>query len=538
MKEISNEAVEEILKQYVGKSPLDQNDVIDALSKKYKITKKSLHDTLKVLTPDKPKEEKEKEDKPIETSMINHDDKLFEEVCGEDGVCQFVTIEDGKPIYHDTITTEDGVHIPIDDDAVKTKAILLPQQVTPYDNIEDLIEEIKAHIHKYLDVTPDYEVFATYYILLSWVYDKLYTIPYLRALGDTGTGKSRFLDVIGGLCYKTCVVSGCITPAPIYRIIKRWGGTLVIDEADFRDSSEKNEVITILNCGFERNKPVIRCEKDNPDNVQFLPTYCPKVISTRQTFYDKALESRCLTEQTKQTQRKEIIDTLDEEFEKEQCKIRNKLLYFRFMTRHTIDVSIMKDIELGNIEPRLKQATKPFAILFANIPELMTKFKTFLQKYQQDLIEERSTTYEGLIVGALYDILLENGCVSVSSASSASSVYGVSRHDFNISSKDIVNKLKEDGVEITPQKVGKRLKSLGLRTSFLRSEKKRVIDLKSAENLLGVLFARYIPVGHDTNDALDANDTKCPKCGKNETEERGDMLYCFDCDDNFPKGDS
>jgi len=53
-------------------------------------------------------------------------------------------------------------------------------------------------------------------------------------------------------------------------MLDKWRGSLIIDEADFKDSSEQNEVITILNCGFEENGPIMRCNKDNPDDPRFL----------------------------------------------------------------------------------------------------------------------------------------------------------------------------------------------------------------------------------------------------------------------------
>lgn len=143
---------------------------------------------------------------------------------------------------------EDEILEPISGDDVELGAVKLPSGVVEHEGTLTLLAELGRHIEKYLDVPGDYRRFAAYYIILSWVYDRFHTIPYLRALGDTGCGKSRFLDVIGGLCYKAISASGCVTPAPIYRMLRKWGGTLVLDEADMKNSDEYNEVITILNC--------------------------------------------------------------------------------------------------------------------------------------------------------------------------------------------------------------------------------------------------------------------------------------------------
>lgn len=373
------------------------------------------------------------------------DGRIAEEVYNSDGA-KFAVWDGNNVEYLEEI--KKGVVVkPLVNDAIFTGAVKLPSEAKGYGTLQELLDSIQNHVHKYLDISEDMEVFASWYILLSWVYDRVNTLPYLRALGDSGTGKSRTLDVIGGLCYKACIVSGAITPAPIYRMIRQWGGTIVLDEADFRDSSEKSEVITILNCGFEKNRPVIRCDQNNVDTLLFLPTYCPKVIATRYTFNDKALESRCLTEKMTQTNRKDIPRVLPAAFYEEQQQLRNKLLMFRFKHYWLVDGNAGQELDLGDIEPRLHQATQSFAALFAKIPELMIRFKKFLEKYNKELIEDRSESFDGMIVHALLKLKYEDD-----------------KQD--ISSKDIAKKMIEDfGLEkVTPQAVGKHLKSLKIET--------------------------------------------------------------------------
>ena len=96
-----------------------------------------------------------------------------------------------------------------------------------------------------------------------------------------------------------------------------------------KNSDEYNEVVTILNCGFEQGRPVIRATKDNPDKVQILPVYGPKVFATRRRFKDAALEARCLTEIMEETDRDDIPPVLGQTFFDEQGGLRDKLLLFR-----------------------------------------------------------------------------------------------------------------------------------------------------------------------------------------------------------------
>lgn len=417
------------------------------------------------------KKEKKQEEPKIELkSFLEKDGKLYEQIF--DGKkCSFACFDGQAISYVDYIPiSEDCLLYPIEGDAVTTKAVLLPSKASEWETVEKLSEEIKIHIHKYIDVSEDFENYASYYILLSWVYDKLNTLSYLRFLGDTGCGKSRALDVIGRLCYKATLISGALTPAPIYRLIRMWGGTIIIDEGDQKQSDTTNEIIKILNCGFERSRPVIRCRVDDPNDLEFLPTFCPKLIASRYTFYDKALEARCLTEKMQETSRKDIPSILPDDFYREEEELRNKLLMFRFKYWSKIKSDSIQKIELGDIEPRLKQANSSFAVLFSEIPDMMEKFKEFLRKQQAEIIEERAGTLEGYIVAFLSE-----------------------KNEEIITPKTILEGIGLNFKDLTPSRIGKTLKSLGITTKPVKieGETKRVLQIDKM--LMEKLRRRYIP---------------------------------------------
>src|SRR6185503_9020715 len=101
-----------------------------------------------------------------------------------------------------------------------------------------------------------------HFVLLSWLYDAHYEIPYLRVRGEPGSGKTRFLLTVGSLCYKPIFASGASTVSPLFRMLDMIRGTLILDEADFRFSDERAEVVKILNNGTTRGFPVLRAEAD------------------------------------------------------------------------------------------------------------------------------------------------------------------------------------------------------------------------------------------------------------------------------------
>lgn len=308
--------------------------------------------------------------------------------------------------YKEKIELDQEIYTPIISEEVQKGYIKLPSEPLEYSTDLELDTEIEAHIKKWLDIDETHRRFAVYNIRKSWVYDIFHTLNYLRALGDPGSGKSRYLDTIGYLHYKPIATSGALTSAVLFRIIDKWKGTLIIDEADQKKSDEAEDIMKIINQGYEKGRPVMRCNKDNGNTVDFFDTYCPKVIATRRYFDDKATESRCITERMRTTDRKDIPPNLNKEFEKEQQIIRNKLLMWRFKNFKKINPDIGETIDLGDIEPRLRQINTSFVAMFHNNPIELERFKTFLQDYQKELVETRAETVEGKIVTAIAEMLI------------------------------------------------------------------------------------------------------------------------------------
>lgn len=389
-----------------------------------------------------------------QTSFAAVGDKLYEQIV-KDGRSALVEYDakTNEISIVDHLMQDDARVIPLAGEEISLGAVRLPSGVVEYGSTTTLLNEIESHIYHYLDVSDSFRKFASYYILLSWVYDRFNTLPYLRAIGDTGCGKSRLLDVCGGLCYKATSASGCITPAPIYRMLKRWSGTMILDEADLQNGDEYHEVVKILNCGFERNRPVIRAVKDNPDKIQILPTFGPKVFATRRRFKDAALEARCLTEIMNETARTDIPATLTAPFYKEQEELRNKLLLFRLRNFQAIQPEQSVTLDLQGIEPRLKQISACFASLFAGQPEVLRDYQTFISQHQRELVEQRAATTVGQIVSKLFEL--------IESATIVTNVTNVTL--IPISAGDIAEKLN-----MTPQTVGQILKTLGLQTSLYK----------------------------------------------------------------------
>src|SRR5436305_1011834 len=235
----------------------------------------------------------------------------------------FVTLEPGRRL----------VPYGPQNNLLRNGVVLLPAEPEEYGSERELVRAVQAFLHRYVDVSPLFETIASYYVLLTWVYDSFNELPYLRLRGDPGTGKTRFLLTVGGLCYKPIFASGASTVSPLFRLLDAVRGTLIIDEGDFRLSDERAEMVKILNNGNARGFPVLRSEvtPQREFNPRAYAVFGPKLVATRGFFEDRALESRFLTEEMGQHRlREDIPINLSSAYQEEALQLRNKLLLFRF----------------------------------------------------------------------------------------------------------------------------------------------------------------------------------------------------------------
>lgn len=284
---------------------------------------------------------------------------------------------------------------------ITNEVVLLPSSAAGYDSEQALIEEIRELIRRYVDLSDTFELIATHYILLSWVYDAFNELPYLRLQGDYGTGKTRALFVIGSLTYKPFFASGASTVSPLFHTLDAFRGTLIFDEADFRFSDEKAELVKILNNGNARGMPVLRTmmNQKREFNPRAFHVYGPKIVATRGTYDDRALESRFITENMDGRKlRNDIPINLPTFFGEQARELRNKLLQFRFDKLR--EVAIEEALVDRALEPRVNQVLVP---LLSIISDDATKraIKDIAFKTQSGVVLERGQTVEGRILEIL-----------------------------------------------------------------------------------------------------------------------------------------
>jgi len=329
----------------------------------------------------------------------------------------------------------------------------------PYDSQARLFSEIRNFIHRYLELPADFEEISSLYVLLTWVFEFAPSIPYLRVIGDWGTGKTRFLQVAGAICFRPIFASGATTPAPIFRILEQFRGTLVLDEADFRDSAAWTEMVKLLNNGYRPGMPVLRADKENgkwyPRSYQ---VFGPKLISTRFPFKDEALESRCLTSEMLALTRDDIPRVLPPAFDREVNELRSKLLTFRLANLTRLKGKTFgNELIEPNLQPRLQEILIPLKAMLNGDGAMVEALAGFVHRLQDSLFSRRQESNAGRVLAAIIALHKEGG---------------------EISSKTIAekaNQLDEEAPPLIAEKIGWQTKRLGLEKTRIPGCGRRVI---------------------------------------------------------------
>ena len=297
---------------------------------------------------------------------------------------------------------------------IANDCVLLPSVPVDFGDKGDLLRDIEAFLRRYVDLSPLFERIAAYYVLLTWVYDAFNEVPYLRLRGDYGTGKTRGLIAIGSLCYKAFFASGASTTSPIFHTLDAFGGTLLLDEADFRFSDATAQLVKIFNNGTVRGLPVLRTvvNRHKEFNPQAFKVFGPKIIAMRGSFEDKALESRFLTEEMgTRPLREDIPIGLPASLKEEALELRNRLLHFRLCNLFKIktDPSVISP----DIEPRLNQTALSLLSLVDD-PALRAEIMAGLVRQNATTLADRSQTVEAGVTAALQEAFTEATGSSVS----------------------------------------------------------------------------------------------------------------------------
>ena len=277
-----------------------------------------------------------------------------------------------------------------------------------YGSEMDLHVSAREIIYKYCALPEDIEELAAFYVQMTWMSDLLTTVPYLRGLGDYGTGKTRFINVVGNMCWRPVFFTGGSSTASMFRTMDLFDQiTLVMNEADFDKSDASNEKVSIFNNGHEKGFYVMRVDdmRDPESGIQMMlprpfPVYGCKLVSQRFAFQDQATNSRFITwEATGGIALPERIPMVIDprEFEREVMVVRRKMLKYR-MDRFDPDMEI--DYKAG--DPKLPGRLRQISVAMKAVaPQMEEPINVFMRKQRSQMLAEMGDRLEAKVLLAL-----------------------------------------------------------------------------------------------------------------------------------------
>ena len=355
-----------------------------------------------------------------------------------------------------------GKPIPLDD--LKAGVIRLPDHVELVGDLGTLLQDTRAFIHRWVDVPAHFEWISAYYVALSYCYDLLRAdLPYLRALGEPGTGKTRYLRVME-ICYRS-IVLGAASPPAIRRVSNDWRGTLVLDEGDSLHSEEWSAYAKILNNGNTPGRPVCVCYKDDPRRRVFYNVYGPKVLATRRGFHDPAIESRCLTIHMEESPRLDMLNLLPPKFVEESDRLMARWLGWRLLAAPILTPLSQEECGGWRVERRIKQILAPLVWIMRSNQDALEELRSLALELQKENLSRRVETWHGLVAECLWELYQQG--------------------QREVKASDVSGWVRENrGVELKPNQVGRICSELGIPS-------KRRRERALSDEIIGRLEQRY-----------------------------------------------
>lgn len=302
------------------------------------------------------------------------------------------------------------IYIPVEDfDGIENHQFFLAQQPIEYGSTIELRKKILEFLPQWVDYDAKFMALDSSYVFLSWLFDRLYVLPYRRALGEIGSGKSRWAEGVGQLCRLGFKQGATATAAGVYRKCHIYRGTQILDENEFGTifSDVFRAICLVLNAGYSATQGMVtRCVGGMHIPKAFY-CYGPRLIAARTRFGDIATESRTITHRSYKSNK--VPKEYSKDFFITTQKLRNKLLKWRldhYDTPLTQQDEFMKGAIKHRIDPRLMEVTMPLTRFIP--PKDMKMYRTLatvLRESNEMLRADRESSMEAACLRGLLMVM-------------------------------------------------------------------------------------------------------------------------------------
>ena len=298
-------------------------------------------------------------------------------------------------------------------EGIKKGVVLMPSKLGEKKSLRELATYIEMYLHSaFILPSESTGKLIANYVLLTWLYDCFDAVSYLAFMGDTGSGKSQFMFRVGLICYRAIIASGASSVSSLFRMVDRYKGSVVIDEADLEKSDTTQDMVKFYNTGAMRGGAITKSvDVVLPDGrhdyeERSFQTYCPKLMTLKRNFHDDAVTSRSLVIKLQPREmielvRKNISLNIDDQIREKTKALRNLLLRFRMETwQPTIKVD-PSYFDL-TVSARLNQVAGGLLAIAGDNQEQQEMIRASLREYYRESQITKSMTITARVIEAMW----------------------------------------------------------------------------------------------------------------------------------------
>jgi len=360
---------------------------------------------------------RKKAEENYKSFLRTEDGKIVEEIL-RDGEEQFIVYDENTGDWEYKKEIENGgktiYPVPLVDG--QSESIILADGVEEYGSLKLLRKQMLEFALEEFDPVDNKDIFELiiHLFLISWIAPERMRglaerfIPIISARGPSETGKKRFLTVARWLTYRSMYALKTTKVPTLFRSISGWDGTLILDEADVGDSSEKSDYIEFMNSRAD-GVPIPRYNSGAKE-VEYFHSFGMTILAERTSAADDGFESRKIIFPSEATETPEEFSLIPPREWTEKGRIlQRKLLLFRL--RH-LNGDVPSNLIIEGIKGfRVRESLLLLQTLVDEDDEIGKNIQRIAKKLEERIIIERSGSIEGSILNYIYNMLIDHNSI-------------------------------------------------------------------------------------------------------------------------------
>jgi hypothetical protein len=268
----------------------------------------------------------------------------------------------------------------------------------PVPTREELFQKVRDEFELFLDVEPIYKDFLAACVLLSYQQEKVRTVPYVYFYGDNESGKTVALTLLSMLCYRP-LFGVTIPAADIYGYLDDSDAPGTILEDEVQGLHKDLDKAKIYKAGYKQGAKIPRTFiLQHKRFIKYFRCFCFKACAAEEMPRLKGLAERFVFIPMVEGMPKKDWSNVNGEDFKRFRQFRDMLLKWRLAS---VDLEL-PDVDLP-YKGRLAELLKPIIQIVHGLP-VEKSLRVFLEKLQQERLNEKANTFEGRLIKVVLDL--------------------------------------------------------------------------------------------------------------------------------------